>query len=78
MLFILIHKIEGRYWKYGRKILGHKTEKMQLFITHFMLSEELISTDQSVQMYFTVFGFCQTLIFYVTFLGKYFWKNNLF
>ena len=35
---------------------------MQLFITHFMSSEELISTDQSVQMYYTVFGFCQTLI----------------
>ena len=67
MLFILIHKIEGRYWKYEREFLGQKTEKMQLFITHFMSSEELISTDQSVQMYFTVFGFCQTLIFNVTF-----------
>ena len=77
MLFISIHKIKGRYWKYAREILEQKTEKMQLFITHFMLSEELISTDQSVQMYFTVFGFCQTLIFNVTFQGKYFWKNNL-
>ena len=63
MLFISINKIEGRYWTYGRKILGQKTEKMQLFITQFMSSEELISIDQSVQMYFTVFGFRQTLIF---------------
>ena len=47
---------------------------MQLFITHFMSSEELISTDESVEMYFTVFGFCQTLIFSVTSQGKYFWK----
>ena len=77
MLIISIHKIKGRYWKYGREILGQKTEKMQLFITHVMSSEELISTDQSVQMYFTVFGFCQTLIFNVTFQEKYFWKNNL-
>ena len=77
MLFISIHIIKGRYWKYGCEILGQKTEKMQLFIAHFMSSEELISTDQSVQMYFTVFGFCLTLIFYVTFQGKYFWKNNL-
>ena len=59
------------------KFWDKKTEKMQLFITYFMSSEELISTDQSVQMYFTVFGFCQTLIFNVTFQGKYFWKNNL-
>ena len=77
MLFISIHKIEGRYWKYGHEILGQKTEKMQLFITHFMSSEELISTDQSVQMYVTVFGYCQTLIFKVTFQGEYSWKNNL-
>ena len=78
MLFISIHKIEGHYRKYGREILGQKTEKMQLFITHFMSSEELISTDQSVQMRFnTVFGFCQTLIFNETFQGKYLWKNNL-
>ena len=78
MLFISIHKIEGRYWKYGREILGQKTVKMQPFITHSMSYEELISTDQSVQMHFdTVFGFCQTLIFNVTFQGKYFWKNNL-
>ena len=77
MLFISVHKIKGRYQKYGRKILGQKTEKMQLFITHFMSSEELISNDQSVQMYFTVFGFCQTLIFNVTFQGKDFWKNHL-
>ena len=76
-MFISIHKIEGRYWKYERKILGQKTEKMQIFITHFMSSEELISTEQSLQMYFTVFGFRQTLIFNVTFQGKYFWKNNL-
>ena len=74
MLFISIHKMEGRYWKYGREILGQKTEKMQLFIAHFMSCEELISTDQPLQMYFTVFGFCQTLIFYVTFQGNYFWK----
>ena len=74
MLFISIHKIEGRYWKYGREILEQKTKKMQLFITHFMSTKELISIDQSVQMYFTVFGFCQTLIFNVTFQGKYFWK----
>ena len=77
MLFISIYKIEGRYWKYRRKILGQRTEKMQLFITHFMSSEKLISTDQSMQMYFTVFGFYQTSIFNVTFQGKYFWKNNL-
>ena len=77
MLFISIHKIEGGYWEYGREILRQKTETMQLFITHFISSEELISTDQSLQMYFTVFGFCQTLIFNVTFQGKYFWKNNL-
>ena len=77
MLFITIHKIEGRYSKYGREILREKTEKMQLFIACFMSSEELISTVQSVQMYFTVFGFCQTLIFNLTFQGKYFWKNNL-
>ena len=71
MLFISIHKIEGRYWKYGHEILGQNTEKMQLFITHFMSSEEFISTDQSVQMHFnTVFGFCQTLIFDVTFQGN--------
>ena len=30
--------------------------------TLLILSEELISTDQSVQTYSTVFGFCQTLI----------------
>ena len=77
MLFISIHEIKGRHWKYGGEILGQNTEKMQPFITHFMSSEELISTDQSVQMYFTVFGFCQALIFNVTFQGKYFWKNNL-
>ena len=52
MLFISIHKIEGLYWKHGREILRQKTEKMQLFITHLMLSEELISTDQSMKMYF--------------------------
>ena len=78
MLFISIHKIEGRYWKYGREILGQKTEKMQLVITHFMSSEELISTDQSVQMYFTVFGFCQTLLFNVTYQGKDFWKITFY
>ena len=55
---------------------------MEVFVTHFMSSEELISTEESVQMYFTVFGFCQTLIFKflifkVTFQGKYFRKNNL-
>ena len=42
-----------------------------------MLSEELISADQSMQTYSTVFGFCQALIFNVTFQGKYFWKNNI-
>ena len=78
MLFISIHKIEGRYWKYGREILGQKTEKMQLFSTHFMSSEELISTDQSVQMYFKVFGFCQSLIFNVTFQGEDFWKITFY
>ena len=67
MLFIWIHKIKGRYWKHEREVLGQKTEKMQLFITHFMSSEELVSTGQSVEMYFTVFGFCQTLIFNVIF-----------
>ena len=36
-----------------------------------------MSTDQSVETYFTVFGFCQTLISNFTFQGKYFWKNNL-
>ena len=77
MLFISIHKIEGRYWKYEREIFWGKRQKMKLFIPHFMSSEELISTDQSVQMYLTVFGFCQTLIFNVTFQGKYFSKNNL-
>ena len=56
---------------------------MQLFFTHFMSSEELISTDQSVQMYFTVSVFCQTLIFIVTFQGKYlrkitFYKSKIF
>ena len=49
MLFISIHKIE-RYWKYGREILGQKTETMQLFIAHSMPAEELISTDQSLQI----------------------------
>ena len=73
MLFILIHEIEGSM---DVKVWG-KRQKMQLFITHFLSSEELISTDQSVQMYFAVFGFCQTLIFNVTFQGKNFWKNNL-
>ena len=78
MLLISIHKIEGRHCKYGREILGQKTEKMELFITHFMRSEEFISTDQSIKLHFnTVFGFSQTLIFNVTFQGKYFWKNNL-
>ena len=77
MLFFSIHKIEGRYWKYGREILGQNRKKVQLFITHFMSSEELISTDQSVQMYFTVFSVCQALMFNVTFQGKDFWKNNL-
>ena len=48
---------------------------MQLFVTHFMSSEVLISTNQSVQMYFTIFGFCQTSIFNVTFQGKDFWKK---
>ena len=49
MLFISIHKIKGRYWKYGNEILGQNTENMQLFITHFMSSEELISaTNQPV------------------------------
>ena len=43
----------------------------------YLSSEELISTDQSVQTYFTVFGFCLALIFNVTFQEKYFWKNNL-
>ena len=57
MLLISMHKIEGRYWKYGREILEQNTEKIQLFITHFMSSEELINIDQSVQMHFTVFGF---------------------
>ena len=76
MLFISIHKIEGSYQKYGREILGQKREIMQLFITHFILSEELTNTDQSVQMYFTVFGFCKTLILDVTSPGKYFWKNK--
>ena len=58
--------------------MGQKIEKIQLFIAYFMSSEEPISTDQSVQMYFTVFGFCQTLIFKVTFHGKYFWKITFF
>ena len=53
MLSISMHKVEGRYWKSGRKILEQKTEKMQLFIAHFMSPELLISTDQFVQMYFT-------------------------
>ena len=62
---------------YGREILGQKTEKMQLFITRFMSSEELISTNQSVQMYFTVFDFCQTLIFNVNFSRKIFLENTV-
>ena len=70
--------MEEGYWEYEHKILEQKTEKMQLFITHFMSSEELISTSQSGKMYFTVFGFCQALIFNVTFQEKYFWKNNIF
>ena len=78
MLFISTHKIKGRYWKYGSEILRQKTEKMQLFITHFVSSEELISTDQSVQMYFTVFGFCQTLILMQIFKENISGKNNLF
>ena len=41
-----------------------KKQKRCNFYHPFYLSpEELISTDQSVQMYLTVFGFCQTLIF---------------
>ena len=62
MLFISIHKIIGRYLKYGHDILGQKTEKMQL-LSLILSSEELISTVQSVQIYFTVFGFCQTFNF---------------
>ena len=50
---------------------------MQLYIAHFISPEEFINTDQSVQMYFTVFGFSQTLVFNVASQGKYFWKNNL-
>ena len=34
--------------------------------------------DQSVQMYFTVFGFVKLLILNITFQGKYFWKNNFY
>ena len=60
------------------KFWGKRQIKMQLFITHFMSSEELISTDQSVQRYFTGFGLCQTLIVNVTFQGKFSWKNNLY
>ena len=49
------------------------------YYSFYLSSEELISTEQSVsvQMYFTVFSFCQTLIFNLTFQGKYFWKSNL-
>ena len=36
VLFISIHKIEESYWKYWCEILGQKTEKMQLLITHFI------------------------------------------
>ena len=47
------------------------------YYSFYLLSEELISTDQFMQTYFTVFGLCQALIFNVTFQGKYFWKHNL-
>ena len=76
MLFISIHKIEGRYWKYWLEIYGKKKHKKDatFYRSFYLSSEELISTDQSVQTYFKVFGFCQTLIFVVTFQEKYFWK----
>ena len=52
-------------------IFGFKNRKGATFYKSFYLSsEELISTDESVQTYFTVFGFCQILIFNVTFQGK--------
>ena len=58
---------------YSHEILGQKTEKMQL-LSLILSAEELISTNQSVRTYFTVFGFVN---FNVTFLGNYFWENNL-
>ena len=72
MLSISIHKIEGRYWKYGRKILGQKTEKMQLFITHFMSSEELISIDQSCAIVLYSFRFFSDFNFKCNFSRKTF------
>ena len=77
MLFISIIKSKDVTGSMDVKFWGKRLFITTTFITHFMSSEELISTDQSVQMYFTVFGFCQTLIFNVTFQGKYFLKNNL-
>ena len=58
------------------KFWGKRQKRCNFLL--LILFEELTNTDQSVQTYFTVFGFCQTLIFNVAFQGKYFWKNNLF
>ena len=61
----------------GREEFGAKDRKDAPFYYSFYLSsEESISIDQSVQMYFTVFGFVKLLILNITFQGKYFLKNN--
>ena len=76
MLFISMHKIEGRYWKYCDEILGQNTKDATFYYSFYLSSEELISTGQSANVFYS-FRLCQGLILNVTFQGKYFWKNNL-
>ena len=44
------------------KFWDKRQKRCNFYYSFYLSSGELISTDQSVQTYFTVFGFCQTLI----------------
>ena len=76
MLFISIHKIEGCYISTEVKFWVKDIKNATYHYSFYLSSEKLVSTDQFVQACFTVFGFCQTLIFIETFHGKYFFFLN--
>ena len=77
MLFSSIHKINGHYWKYWREILGQKTERCNFLLLVLFVIWGVGQYRPVCANIVSIFGFCYTLIFNVTFQEKYFRKNNL-
>ena len=72
-----IAEVVNRSLKADRESLGQKAEKMKLLLIILFVVCGVDRYRPVCATYFTVFGFCQTFIFNVTFQGEYFWKSSL-